>query len=338
MMHGHRLLVFLLLASAAFAFHRASGSTSGKNTLQSFYVARFFFSDYIPGWSDQILEVTPQGDDVRVRVVRISLANDFCPSVIVRAAERVLPHTSVKKVAGTDVCAHTPAEVDAALKAAAPNYIADPADSATETVVAECGTTQKVFEFPYPVEVDQKVLRERNPEVLDLWKTYYRVFRQAFGEGLSTATAEQQKEMERLGTTLVPELISGKYQTAYAGTKCGDQDCDNYLAWQLKGYTEAPQLKDPFVVTLLGAASLHFVKYVAPIMSRVAAVAHISGDVQLQILADPKTGIVTSVKTVSGNALLMRAAVAAAQSWQFDPQTLSGQPIEVTLRFELKCT
>ncbi|MGB8543528.1 MAG: energy transducer TonB [Candidatus Acidiferrales bacterium] len=339
-MPRNRLVVILLLASAMFALHRASGSPSGKNRLQSFYIVRFFFSDYLPGWSDQFLEVTPSGDDVRVRVIRISQANDFCPGVIVRAAERVLPHTSVKKVARTDICAFTSAGVDAALKAAAPNYGADPSDSATETIVAQCGTTQKVFDFPYPVEVDLKVLRESNPEISDLWDTNYRVFRRTFGKDFSfnTATPEQEKRMEQLGTSLVPEMMSGKYQPAYAGSKCGNQDCDNYLAWELKGYTEAPQLKDPFVVTLRDAASLHFVKYVPPIMPRIAAIARIWGDVHLLILADPKTGTVTSAKILSGNAILARAAVTAAQSWQFDPRTLSGQPMGVALSFELKCS
>ncbi|MFZ0637546.1 MAG: energy transducer TonB [Candidatus Acidiferrales bacterium] len=338
-MFWNRLLVISLLACGMLALHRASASSRSQDALRSFYVARFFFSDYLPGWSDQILDVTPQGDGVRVRVIRISLANDFCPGLIVRAAERVFPHTSVRKVAGRDICAYTSEGVDAALKAAAPKFASDRSDSATETIVANCGTTQKEFDFPYPVEVDQKVLHRSNPGVSDLWDTNYRVFRRAFGGSFSFngPTPEQEKEMEQLGTKLVPELISGKYQTAYAGSKCGNQDCDNYLAWRLTGYTEAPQPIEPFVVTLLEAFSLHFTKYVSPIMPRLALVAHISGDVRLLILADPETGIVKSVQTVSGPLLLTNAAVTAAQSWQFAPQTLSGQPLEVTLRFELKC-
>ena len=337
-MFWNRLLVILLLACGTMAQHRASASSRSQETLQSFYVARFYFSDYLPGWSQQILDVTPQGDDVRVRVIRISLANEFCPSLIVRAAEHVFPHTSVRKVADRDICADTSEGVDAALKAAA-QYGRDPSDSATETIVAKCGTTQKEFDFPYPVEVDQKALRRSNPGVSDLWDTNYRVFRRAFGKKFSFngLTPEQEKDMEQLGTKLVPELISGKYQIAYADSKCGDQDCDNYLAWQLRGYTGAPRPPDPFVGNLLEADSLHFAKYVSPIMPRIALIAHVSGDVQLLILADQQTGVVTSVQTVSGPPLLTGAAVKAAQSWQFAPQTLSGQPLEVTLRFELKC-
>lgn len=339
-MSWNRLLVILLIACGTFAGHRASTSARNQDALQSFYVARFYFSDYLPGWSDQILDVTAQGDGVRVRVIRISLANDFCPEVIVRAAEHVFPHTSVRKVAGRDICAYNSGAVDAALKAAAPRSLNDTSDSATETIVANCGTTQKEFDFPYPAEVDLKVLHRSNRAVSDLWDTDYQVFRRAFGKNFSfnPPVAEQEKEMERLGTEVVPELISGKYQAAYAGTKCGDQNCDNYLAWRLKGYTGAPQPQEPFVATLLGAESLHFAKYVSPVIPRIALIAHISGYVHLKILADPQTGKVTAVESTAGNPILARAAIAAAQSWQFVPQSYSAQPLQVTLRFDSNCS
>jgi hypothetical protein len=269
----------------------------------------------------------------------ISLANDFCPVLIVRAVEHVFSHTSIRRVAGRNICAYTSAGVEAALKAAAPKYGGDRSDSATETLVVTCGTTQKEFDFPYPVEVDQKALHQSNPAISDLWDTNYRVFRRAFGENFSfnSSTPEQEKEMEQLGTKLVPELISGKYQTAYAGSKCGDQVCDNYLAWQLRGYTEAPQPIDPSVVTLLEADSLHFTRFVSPVMPLIALIARVSGDVHLRVLADPQTGLVTSVQTLSGPPLLVRAAVDAAQSWQFARKSMPEQPLEVILRFGLKC-
>ncbi|HXX18134.1 MAG TPA: energy transducer TonB [Candidatus Acidoferrum sp.] len=337
-MHRNRLLVaIVLLGFGAFWFERASASSHREDTLQSFYVARFYFSDYLPGWSDQILDVAPQGKDVRV--IRISQLNDFCPGLIVRATERVFPHTSVRKIAGRDLCAFTSESVDAALKAAAPKYGGDPSDSATETIVAKCGAREREFDFPYPVEVDEEALRQSNPEVSDLWDTNYHVFEKAFGKSFSfnSLTPEQEKSMEDLGTKLLPDLKSGKYQTAYAGSKCGDQDCNNYLAWQLRDYGGLPQPYDPAVVTLLDASSLHLTKYVAPRISRVAQVANVYGDVRLRVIADPQTGAVKSVETISGHPILALSAVEAVKAWQFDPAGLSGKPAEVTLRFELKC-
>jgi hypothetical protein len=118
---------------------------------------------------------------------------------------------------------------------------------------------------------------------------------------------------------------------------CGGHDCDNYFAWRLRGYTEAPKPYNPFAITLLNAASLHLVQYVSPIMPPIAGTAHVYGDVRLRIVADPKTGLAESAEFVSGPPLLARAAIAAAQRWQFAPESLPGQPLEATLRFALRC-
>ena len=97
------------------------------------------------------------------------------------------------------------------------------------SIVANCGATQKEFDFPYPAEVDQKLLHRSNPGVAVLWDMNYRVFRRAFGKNFSLTqpTEEQEKEMERLGAELVPELIR-EIPGRYAGSKCGDQHCGNY--------------------------------------------------------------------------------------------------------------
>jgi hypothetical protein len=339
-MFRDRFLVILLLAGGTLSLYRASAKSRSQDTLQSFYIARFYFSDLLSSSSEQITDVTPQGDGVRVRVIRISQANSYCPSYVVRAAERVFPRTSTKKIAGRDLCEFTTEGVDAALKAAAPKHLGDNSDSAAETIVAKCGDTQREFNFPYPVEVDLKALEHSSPKISDLWDTNYRVIQRSFGKKFSFngVAPEQEKEMEQLGTEFVPDLISGKYQTAYAGSKCGEQDCDNYLAWQLKGYIGAPLPVGPLVGTLLDADSLHFAKYVSPIMPAIALVAHVSGDVHLRILADAQTGMVTNVQSVSGSPLLVGAAVKAAYSWQFAQGSLSGEPLEVTLRFELNCS
>jgi TonB family protein len=229
------------------------------------------------------------------------------------------------------MCAFTSQGVAAALKRAAPKSGGDISDSPTITIVATCGTTQKEFDFPYPANVDRKELSLADIKVSHLWDTYYRISEHAFGKDFSF-----DRLTTTLGTALVPELISGKYQAPF-GSRCGDHECDNYLAWLLQGYTEAPQPRDPGVVTLLDADALHLTRYVSPKMSPLAFQARISGDVRLRIFVDLQTGLVRNVEALSGHPLLQQEAVKAAQSWQFAPDALSGDSVEATLRFELRC-
>jgi hypothetical protein len=333
------LFVFALVSCAIILIASISAKSSGVDRLQSFYVARFYFSDYLPGWSNTILDVQPRGDDVRVRLIRISEENAYCPAYLVRAVERVYSHTTVGKVAGRDVCAFSSDEVDAALKSAAPKYRYDPSDSATETIVAKCSNKEREFDFPYPAEVDRKALDRQDHAVSRLWDTRYDVWMRAFGRKFSfdTPDAQAQKLMRDLGAALLPELKSGKYQRAYDGSKCQDHDCDNYLAWFLRDYDPAAQAYDPRAVTLIDAPSLHLTKYLLPPYPAIALTAHVSGDITIRLFPDPQTGDVTKAEYVSGQKLLSLMAIAAAKTWHFDPAAVTGQPVEATLRFELKC-
>jgi hypothetical protein len=333
------LFVFVMVSCVITLIASASAKSGSVDRLESFYVARFYISDYLPGWSNTILDVQPQGNDVRVRLIRISLENDYCPAYLVRAVERVYPHTTVRKIAGRDVCTFSSDQVDAALKSAAPKYGRDPSDSATETIVAKCGNKEKEFDFPYPAEVDMKALDRESHAVSRLWNTRYDVWMRAFGKKFSfdTPDAQAQEKMRDLGTALLSELKSGKYQRAYDDSKCQNQDCDNYLAWFLRDYDPAEQPYDPRVVTLLDAPSLHLTNYALPPYPRIALTAHVSGDTTIRIFPDPQTGDVTKAEYASGQKLLSLGAITAAKTWRFDPKTLSGQPVEATLRFELRC-
>jgi hypothetical protein len=67
----------------------------------------------------------------------------------------------MRKIAGkVDICSYIDESVTAALKAAAPKGVESIEDSATLSMVAKCGAQEKVFGFPYPEEVDQKVSTE----------------------------------------------------------------------------------------------------------------------------------------------------------------------------------
>jgi len=224
--------------------------------------------------------VTPQEKDLRVRVIRISAANPYCEGDLVRAADRVLPETTMRKIAGKiDICSYIDESVTAALKAAAPKGVESIEDSATLSIVAKCGAQE---------------------------------------------------------TRLLPELVSGKFDSAFCDYTCAGKKCDtNYLAWLLRGYTGPPVSRDPSSVERVNASSLRLSKYDLPKYSPLAKQARIFGEVRLTLAPDTQTGRVKDVQLVSGNPMLGNPAVDAVRQWQFSPGTQLGQPVAAVLRFSL---
>jgi TonB family protein len=66
-----------------------------------------------------------------------------------------------------------------------------------------------------------------------------------------------------------------------------------------------------------------------PVYPAIAAAAHASGDVQIQLLIDTD-GTVIAAAAVSGHPLLQAASVAAARGARFSPTKFNGEPVKVT--------
>jgi protein TonB len=66
---------------------------------------------------------------------------------------------------------------------------------------------------------------------------------------------------------------------------------------------------------------------------------HVSGDVKIDALIDAD-GRVTTMKIISGPALLQQSAMDALRQWKYRPATLNGAPVSmhltVTLQFRLQ--
>ncbi len=331
------LLSVLLLLCCPIPTIARTPRAKNANSPRSFYAVREFFSDLISASDEEILDVEPQGKDVRVQLFQISSATQFCGGSLLRVVERTLPNTTVQKIVGTKVCSITGQDVAAALKSAKPKAIEGIFESASIALVLQCGTRQDVLDFPYPELVDVRALHRNSPRVDALWDLYYKIRRHVFGKYFSfyNFSPAQEKESEELGVKLLPELISGKYDAAFDQNACGGKKCEpNYLAWELSGY-KIPTTRDLSTVELVNASSLHLASYEAPQYPQIAKMAHIFGDVHLRIIPDAQTGAVKEVQFVSGNQLLRRSAMDAAKKWSFSPGSESGAPIEAVLKFSL---
>jgi len=339
----HSKLIFLVVPFlfGAMLLSGRSPKADGVRDLRSFYVVSDFFSDSLIDGFTQILDVAPDGNNVRVRVIRISWAN-LCSQYLVRAAERELPNTTVRKTAGSlDPCSFSEVHVDEAVKAAAPKAVRDRSDSASTNIVAQCGTKERVLQFPYPAEVDFDSLQGNHPDVSALWNLGYKLRDRIFGKGFRFTGVNEppdpkEKEYEDLGMKLVPEIVAGKFQAGF-DPECANtrQPCDgNYPARVLKDYTKAPLL-DPSSVVLVNASSLALAKSDLPRYPIIAQRIKLFGEVRLRIVPDLQTGLVKDVQLTKTVYLLGDLSVAAAKKWEFVPGSQSGEPVEAILKFSI---
>jgi protein TonB len=78
---------------------------------------------------------------------------------------------------------------------------------------------------------------------------------------------------------------------------------------------------------------------VAPVYPQMARNQRLSGDVKIDAVIG-ENGHVSSMKVISGPALLHQAAMDALRQWKYQPATLNGQPMSmhltVTVQFRLQ--
>ncbi len=239
---------FLLVAAAFIAASALAASgqlkPAPKPPLENFYVVTQAIFHADPKWVDHILEVRPKGTtDVEVREIRIAPLSPACPHhVTVRAIERVVPNTTVKKVANHfDICAFTEDDVESMISAAKRKTGAPASDddSATQTIVAHCGTRQRVFELPDKDSLRFDALTEADSHLSAFWDLAAVVEARTFGDDFSLAklTPEQDRETQALGAKLVGEIKSGKFDQAFADNNCPYAECpDHSSASALQGY------------------------------------------------------------------------------------------------------
>ncbi|HXN98003.1 MAG TPA: TonB family protein [Candidatus Acidoferrales bacterium] len=312
--------------------------------LGGFYVVTQAVSDKGTPWADKILDVRAEVGGVRVREIRIAPMNRNCAhNVTVKAVERVLTNTTVAKVAGKfKLCTYPDDDFAGVIQVAKRDYIESESieTSASHTVVAKCGTQQRLYELPYPETLKFEALKRADSRITDLWDLAEDVEDRTFGKEFSfgVATPEQNRERQELGAKIVPEIMSGKFDAGFPDSACAFADCRVHNAKSaLQGYSGPINEGDPAFVEVENFGSLHLLKAQLPEYSRDAQRVHAQGEVRLKVFFDPATGQVTKVEPESGDDKLQDSAMKAAQTWQFQAGTRLKSPVEVTLRFEFHC-
>jgi TonB family protein len=322
----------IFLASGALLFATGSSSAGGPEGFQSLYIVTHAISDASPFWFEYVLDVRAQGTGVLVRDIRIAPLNSICTrNLTVKAIDHLLPNLTVKKLTRIDLCSLNTEFVASAIRAAQPKAAVSVDDTASYTLVAMCGKSEKVFSLPVPEAIDFKLLKKTSPRIASLWELASNVQRRAFGKDFSfyRVSMTQAAAFQALGAQVVPAMKSGIYDRGFEDR--------GPLASLLNDYSGPLEETEPSYVDLVDQPPPKFLKYDLPRYPPLAKQARIQGDVNLVITEDTQTGLVKDVETTSGQRLLVDAAVRAALQWQFQPGTNSRVPIELTVRFGFRC-
>ncbi|MFZ0581634.1 MAG: hypothetical protein WA690_23255 [Candidatus Acidiferrales bacterium] len=228
---------------AATAFASVAGTKPAPLPLESFYIVTQATFHKAHKWVDHILEVRPQGDAVLVREIRIAPLDAACPHhVTVRAVERVLPDTTIKKLTvKSPLCSFEEDVVEGMINTAKrpSGAITDSDDSASQTIVARCGTQQKMFELPDEESLRFEALQLADAHLAAFWELAATMEAHAFGTDFSLAilTPQQDQDAQNLAAKLVPEIKSGRYDPGFADQSCPYAECsDHNAASALQGY------------------------------------------------------------------------------------------------------
>ncbi|MGA7914740.1 MAG: hypothetical protein WCA00_05855 [Candidatus Acidiferrales bacterium] len=212
--------------------------------LESLYVVTQATFHKAPKWVDHILELRPQGTGVLVREIRIAPLDPACPHhVTVRAVERVLPDTTVKKVTVKfPICSFEEDVVEGMINTAKRpgGGLSDTDDSASQTIVARCGTQQKMFELPDEESLRFDALHLADTHLTAFWDLAGTMEAHAFGSDFSLAklTPQEDQDAQALGSKLIPEIKSGRYNQGFADQTCPYAECpDHNVASALQGYS-----------------------------------------------------------------------------------------------------
>lgn len=227
------------------AFAQIAGHKKKIPPLEQLYVVTQAIFHNDPKWVDHILDIRPGSEGVLIREIRIAPLNASCPrSVTVRAIDRTLPSTTVEKVAAKfQICSYAEEDVAGMINVAKhEGTVSSTDDSASQTIVATCGTKQKMFELPDEETLRFEALRHADAHVAAFWDLAATIEDRAFGEDFSLAkvTPEEDKKFQALGAKVFSEIKSGRYDQGFADQFCPYAECQAHnAASALQGYTGA---------------------------------------------------------------------------------------------------
>lgn len=325
--------LILLVSAAIFASSANAGGPS------KFYVVTVLVPNSDGLFYYRVLDVRQDGADSIVRYARIAPRNSQCLREIVQAVEaRVRDTTPAQLVGENNPCAVSPG----ALRSKIGKGVWRTGDSASVStgVVAQCDSRTISFTLPTIEQGRLKRLTEAHPEMVHLWSLVHEVVEKTFSskDMFRNRTEQDDLALQREGEKLVPDLVAGRFDAGLKKALHATGESQNSFRSILGNDSRPFSFSDAREVPrLLNADRYRFRHFVAPSYPRLAKMARIQGPVELKLTVERVTGKVVGVTLVLGHPLLAGAAIEAAKQWQFEPESLQSETVNVILDFEIRC-
>jgi len=166
----------------------------------------------------------------------------------------------------------------------------------------------------------------------------------------SSSASSKASKAEATKPEAAPRVVKGGSAPAvHAAPAAPDTPAPNLIGIATPGSGAPPpnlvsgsaNVAQPVLQTLnisQGVSQGLLIKKVQPLYPRNALTMHVEGEVELMATVSA-AGNITTVKVVSGDQLLTKAAIDAVKQWKYKPYLLNGQPVEiqtqVTVNFKL---
>ena len=310
-----------------------------------FYIVSDFFSDHGGVFYYRVVDVSEEGQDTLVRYVRIAISNLSCPRRTVQAVEAKLPGKRPADLArNNNPCAVQPGILNTAAK----KYLRQGGhlEAISFAIVAQCGGTSLVLELPHDDGNNLAKLKAASPQLAHLWDLAGEIEDRVFGKNdvFHDRSDADEQELQRVGQTIVPELMSGRYDAGLAAAVRGlDNDWKSpsfrKLLADYHGPVSAAAMKAGYIPELqnIDGQALQFQQYKPPSYPPLAVAARVMGVVELELSVRAATGEVVDAVSVSGPPLLRQSAVDAAKGWHFVPGTLSSDTLRLAVNYSNNC-
>lgn len=288
-------------------------------------------------WS--IVDVQPASDsETKVRFIRVRRA---CGSYRIDESEYLFEHLSVVQLAAhADLCASEDAVAKVIRSASKKDQ--DSWGEESQGIAAVCGTEKRLHELPPVSSLRFSRIQIGAPRTAALWTLAQEIRARFVKETghevwLSVPWESRPAEEKERAQAAAVEIRNGDFDLAAPTIPEVHRDDDRAKLSELMPDSQeatAPEVNfgdvpDSDIPGIL----LHKEMINYPQMAKIA---HISGDVEVEVSIDHDSGKVTSVVAKTGHPILQQAATDAISKWVID-QYSGPHPLSLIVRFHYNC-